>query len=346
MTWVVGGNCFNGFICVADIQATIIYPGIKGARYYNCVQKIHRVSNNLCVAFCGDIRSGLEIIQELRWALEGVIKANEYFDIDGQSKSVINFLRESYNRLNPRSRPVVEFMFLWNAQDGEDEHFRPFCMKFRSPNFGMSSTARIGLTRIGSGNDSEGFRAIADFLAGADAVTETSKRIFPNQPEAPNIWTVQKFKKLLFNEATNIDFAGVSKSFISFESVVDYAGIFPEDIHLDFTDAFKKIGVAYDVVHTENHSYNQVTLDPDKIKKTVSELFRLDIRSARDVQKKLQAGLASANLESISKLPTIKVDKIYGDEEIHRYKLVTTWDGMSDFLDGCNIKADACIANA
>ncbi len=38
MTWVVGGNCFNGFVCVADIQATITLTGGE-VRYFNCIQK-------------------------------------------------------------------------------------------------------------------------------------------------------------------------------------------------------------------------------------------------------------------------------------------------------------------
>ncbi|MEZ8392524.1 hypothetical protein AB4252_06220 [Vibrio cyclitrophicus] len=98
MTWVVGGNCFNGFVCVADIQVTLEYKN-KPRKYYNSVQKIHKVYDNLCVAFSGDIRSGLIIIEDLQKNLHNSIKENEYFDLDGQSKELIEYLKTVYKKL-------------------------------------------------------------------------------------------------------------------------------------------------------------------------------------------------------------------------------------------------------
>lgn len=114
MTWVVGGNCFNGFVCVADIQATIIKSNGQ-THYYNCVQKIHKVTDNFCVAFSGDIRSGFKIVDFLRENIAYNFKEGEYFDIDGQSQDLINILKYAYNDANPRNKHNVELMFLWNS---------------------------------------------------------------------------------------------------------------------------------------------------------------------------------------------------------------------------------------
>lgn len=93
MTWVVGGNCFNGFVCVADIQLTIEYADKSKNRYFNCLQKIHKVRDNLCVAFSGDVRTGLEMIADLTAWLEECIQPGRYFDIDGESAKLIQLLQ-------------------------------------------------------------------------------------------------------------------------------------------------------------------------------------------------------------------------------------------------------------
>ncbi|WP_199770310.1 hypothetical protein [Dickeya zeae] len=190
MTWVVGGNCFNGYVCVADIQVTIQRRG-ECDLYYNCVQKIHQISSNLCVAFSGDIRAGLSIIAEITYNLSLNMKENEYFDIDGQSSTLITLLQQLYQELYPGLyKPYVEFMFLWNAQEGDEIFFRPFCMKFKSPMFNMNSIPVPGLAQTGSGINNNAFNAITSFLTGKMSDSDEYQRIFSGITAAPNLVTV------------------------------------------------------------------------------------------------------------------------------------------------------------
>lgn len=345
MTWVVGGNCFNGFICIADIQATITIPG-KPNQYFNCVKKIHQVAKNLCVAFCGDIRTGLEIIQELERVISISMPEENYFDIDGYSKDIINLLQNHYLKLNPKNKPIVEFMFLWNAQEGNESEFRPFCMRFKSPKFNMNSTQRIGLAKFGSGNNNESYRAIAAFLSGEIQQTDAFQKVFPGQTEAAPMWTVQKFKTMLFHEATNISFPGVSKSFISYESVIGPADLFPQNTLQELTKTFKRLGVTYESVKTANHDFTKVTLDPTAVKKNFAKLCQDDIKLVLSIKSQLRESLESINPEAIHKLPEVKFDFINGEEHIDCKDLISTWREMHLFLKQKKININACQAIA
>lgn len=345
MTWVVGGNCFNGFICVADTQATIMTPGERN-KYFNCVQKIHKVAKNLCIAFCGDIRTGLEIINELRLQLSMSIPAENYFDIDGYSKVIIKFLKENYNRLNPTFKPAVEFMFLWNAQEGDELQFRPFCMKFRAPDFNINSTPRIGLAKMGSGNNNDSFQAISSFLSGNTQSTAAFEKIFPGQSEASRFWTVEKFKNMIFHEASKVTFPGVSKTFISCESVIGFSDIFKEDTHKQLTECFKKLGVTYEKVETANHHFIKVTLDPQVITDTYKDMCQKDIKSLVSIRKTLRESEASIDMEPTHQLPTVEFKYIHGDEQVERPDLIADWNDMEIFLKKNKINISACQAVA
>jgi len=289
----------------------------------------------------------LLIIDELRHHLSYCIKDGEYFDIDGQSNIIINFLKDTYAAINPgKEKPALHLTFLWNAQEGEEDVFRPFCMKFRSPNFTMSSTPRVGLSQSGSGSSDARYKAIASFLSGEYSDSVEFKSMFSNTLESANLWTVKIFKNMLFNEAANIDFPGVSKSFISFESVIGYDKIFPEALQEKLTEAFKAVGVSYSTVKSSNHCYNQVTLDPDTIQKAVKRLWKEDLKAAIKVRKTLIEGLETMDLSSTHTLPTVEVDYIYAEEAVHTPYLITTWEEMREFLSSNDIDMKACTATA
>jgi len=346
MTWVVGGNCFNGFVCVADIQATISYPKHekKPDKYFNCVQKIHKITKNLCVAFSGDIRSGLILINELRIYVASYLKENEYFDIDGQSKVVRSFLKMTYREINPGGEsPKLHLLFLWNSQEGDGLAFKPFCMRFRSPEFNMTSVPIPGLIQIGSGSADPRYKAIAGFLSGEDTETPEFNAIF-NSDNIPGIWTVSKFKNMLFHEAVNIGLHGVSKTLISFESVIPYADLFSENTHYKLNTVFKKLGVVSSIKKTANHSYHEYIIDPEKTKNIIENLIVNDINSFVNLTETLREGVESIDMSALHQLPTVKVDLIWGKEEIHVSRLLTTWDEMVVFFKKHNINMRACTA--
>lgn len=347
MTWVVGGNCFNGFVCVADIQATIEFNGSKPNKHFNCVQKIHKVFDNLCVAFSGDIRSGLLIIEDLSIQIPNIMNENEYFDIDGQSSILVKYLKDLYNEINPEVKPFLELMFLWVAQEGEGLSYRPFCMKFRSPEFRLNSTPLIGVSQSGSGIDNKVYNTIVSFLSGKRSEEKEYEAIFGNIEEPANIITVQKFKNILFNEASKVSHAGVSKTLISFESVIAYKDIYPEWIQSYLTQAYSDLGVNYFTKGTANDDVNIVEFDFEKILSKTNNLQIEQPKRYEDIRKLLSIAESLKNIDSICKLPTIVTDiYIDKDEIIDSIELIKTWGEMISFLKQKNINVQACNALA
>jgi len=347
MTWVVGGNCFNGFVCVADIQATIEFSDSKPNKYYNCVQKIHKVFDNLCVAFSGDIRSGLLIIEELSNQVQKNINENEYFDIDGQSSLIIDYLKGLYNEINPTTKPFLELMFLWTAQEGEELSFRPFCMKFKSPEFRLNSTPQLGLSQSGSGINNKAYNSIFTFLSGKKSEEKEYNSLFGNIEDAPNVITVQKFKNLIFNEASKVSHAGVSKTLISFESVIPYKDIYPEWIQPYLTQVFSELGINYFTKDTANHYLNLVEMDFENILIKTKELQDEQPDRYEEIREILSVAKALEDYDGLCQLPPIVTDKFIDSEEsIDSKVLITTWDGMVAFLKGKGINVKACSAFA
>jgi len=346
MTWVVAGNCFNGFVCVADIQATIISED-GNYRFYNCVQKIHKVAKNLCVAFSGDIRTGLKTIENIRIALSYDLSSDEYFDIDGQSKYVIDFFKNSYRAINPNSDPSVEFILIWNSQEGDDYVFRPFCMKFKSPGFRLNSTSLPGLAQSGSGISKTRFNAISAFLQGKKINTAEYEEIFSKIEEAPNIVTVKNFKNILLKEASKGDYPGISKSFISFESEVPYDRIYSEEMNKNIKEACITLGMGSSEIKTQNHQVFLSEISNKDIKNKIERIKKTNIFLYNSLMEIILSALKSVDISPLTELPKIVTDYYLSDEEdIHSYKLITSWDELKAFLKTKNINVNAIQALA
>ncbi|WP_406915125.1 Ntn hydrolase family protein [Enterobacter quasiroggenkampii] len=346
MTWVVGGNCFNGFVCVADIQATIQFSDGKES-YFNCVQKIHKIGSNLCVAFSGDIKSGLKIIELLRENISENFHEDEYFDIDGQSKILIDFLKRCYAHINPNHNPHLELMFLWNSQEGDGLVYRPFCMKFKSPNFNMNSTALPGVAQSGSGMTNSTFRAITSFLEGKEIPTPEYRRLFSNIEGAPNVITVKNFKNIILNEASKVSQRGISRTLISFESEIPYKDIFTEQQNRNLREVFITLGLGPEKMKTENYSLFLSVLSVPDIKKRIASIKRYNPFLYNSINEILKQVQQSINIQPITELPPITVDKYMSDEEeIHSYKLITTWPELKAFLGENRINVSAIQATA
>ncbi|MCL6744184.1 MAG: hypothetical protein E6470_22120 [Enterobacteriaceae bacterium] len=346
MTWVVGGNCFNGFVCVADIQVTIISASGR-VRYFNCVQKIHQIGNNLCVAFSGDIRSGFKIIELLRENIAQNFHKDEYFDIDGQSKILIDFLKHCYNHINPVHKPYLELMFLWNSQEGDGLLYRPFCMKFKSPNFTMNSTALPGLAQSGGGIKNSTFQAITSFLEGKEISTPEYERLFSNVQGAPQIITLKNFKNIILNEASKVDQPGISRTLISFESEIPYKDIFGEQQSRNLSEAFITLGLGSTKMKTEHYSLFLSVLSIPDIQKRLDYIKRYNPFLYNSTKEIIQQAQQSINIQPLTELPPIIVDRyVSNEEEIHSYKLIATWPELKAFLGEKGIRVSAMQATA
>ncbi|WP_405050531.1 hypothetical protein [Salmonella enterica] len=331
---------------MADIQATIQKRG-EEPRYYNCVQKIHKIASNLCVAFSGDIRSGLKIIEVLKDHLSQNIKENEYFDIDGQSAILTGLLRDYYNQINPKkTKPVVEFMFLWNAQEGENTLYRPFCMKFKSPDFHINSTAVPGLAQTGSGMQNGTFQAITSFLSGRMSDTAEYQRLFAGIEGAPTLITVENFKNIIMQEAAQVSTPGISKSFISFESVIPYNEMYDEEHHKEIKELQITLGLGAREVKTANHHAFLSSFSIKDVQHRLAEMATHQPHLFQSVINILQKSRNSVNLQPLTELPPVTYDwHISADEEVYT-PLIHSWPGLKAFLGERGIRVEGIQAIA
>ncbi|MGY5615382.1 hypothetical protein [Vibrio brasiliensis] len=344
MTWVVGGNCFNGFVCVADIQVTLEYKN-KPRKYYNCVQKIHKVYDNLCVAFSGDIRSGLIIIEDLQKNLHNSIKENEYFDLDGQSKELIEYLKTVYKKINGTKEPYLELMFLWNAQEGDELHYRSYLMTFRSPSFNMSSTKVLDTKDTGFGKYDNRYKSISNLLSGKENDLPEFSKLKGEIEDIPTVWTVEKFKNFVFAEASQIDFPGVSKSLICFESVIEHKDIFPDWVNNMLKTVFENLGVNYSTKNTANHSVNIVEMDIGEIDRVIKYLSKNDPEKLDVLKCMLALAVQEYDPSCLHKLPKV-TNSYHADENeiIHSPQLFTKWKDLREFLKLNGEVVNACSA--
>ena len=188
---------------------------------------------------------------------------------------------------------------------------------------------------------------ILSFLSGRASDNENYRKLFGSIEEAPKIWTVQKFKNLLFHEASAVNFPGVSKSLISFESVIAYKDIYPAWINPVMADAFCELGVEYGNKNTANHNFNFAEIDFFKIDKKITYLQENHPERLEAIRVVLSVAEELKDMESICKLPKIASDQYVDDEEIiHSQKLITKWSDMVIFMNEKNIEAHACNAIA
>ena len=73
MSWITSAKCFNGLVCIGDIQATITYPN-GTVKYINCIKKIYNIYDNLIVGFAGDIKVSLFNDRKTRAIIKNMAK--------------------------------------------------------------------------------------------------------------------------------------------------------------------------------------------------------------------------------------------------------------------------------
>lgn len=344
MTWVIAGNCFNGFACVADIQMTLRHERRrKPDRHFNCLKKVHVICNNLCIAFSGDVRTGLLLIELLKQEIPGVLKEGEYFDLEGQTEELVRYLKAAYEAINPHRDPYAELIFAWNAQSGEEIFFRPFCMRIKFPEFQLSTTAEFESTAFGSGAVEPGYSEIRLFLNGLATTTPQYKAMFGDLGSEKRIWTVSKLKNLAVKHASEFELPGVSKSMVSCLGTIDYAGIYAEKHYSRIEALFSKVGIERHKEATSRDLIVNHVLSVQRMQQAVLDLQEDNPIELQAIFRELHEIYETRDYSSVARLPAMHEEfHACPGEPMDTAELLGEWDSVHAFLDDRKIPSAAC----
>lgn len=347
MTWILAGNCINGFACVADTQMTLeLLDGSKRTLYFNCLKKIHAIHTNVCVAFSGDVRSGLLMIERLKNVVPQSM-GNGYFDLDGQAKLFTGFLRQIFREFNPKHLPPVELVFCWNAQEGSDWWFRPFCMRFRSPDFNVNSTPLSAATSFGSGAPRSGYKEIQLFLSGKQSDTKAFEEMFATKNAAPRYWTVSKFKTLAIRHGAAVSSDGVSRSMTSCAGVIDLASTLKRSDHERLTQLLPLLGIAKGEETTSADRMIVYSFSLGDIETSLSDLARTNPQGFTELIGELSDIRDRQDFKPLNQVPELHEEEHFSsDERRHTPSLLRDWASVEAFLRGQRIRVQAAAATA
>lgn len=180
MTWITGGICFNGCACLGDVQATIMFKdGTK--RYFNCLQKVHKVYDNLVIAFSGDVRLGLLFIQQLQNDLESCLRQRDhYFDLDGETANFEAFCKKFYNT-HKKADVSLDLLLYWTARDDGDDEWKFYACKFSAPEFKRKGAGTFqDALQSGSGTTTEHADTVKNLVSGQVDLIPDDLKIFFN----------------------------------------------------------------------------------------------------------------------------------------------------------------------
>ncbi len=266
MSWITSAKCFNGLVCIGDIQATITYS-TGDIKYINCIQKVYNIYDNLVVGFAGDIKVALLMIEKLKNLLSIWLEKDTLFDVDGQLYELRENLKLLYNEFRGNSFPKVELLFCWYAQDENEYKWNLYNWKFISPNFAHSGDGKIqSPIQIGSGNNNENYQNSLKFLTGDQNKRSLKfEKIFKSNPEMI-IWTISKYKNFLINQARQENFNGVSKSFHSFVATINYDKLYSKEDNDKIKEISRKFGLEFQPITHDSDTIHGVEFSVAKLK--------------------------------------------------------------------------------
>lgn len=354
MTWIVAANCSNGLICAADIQATIIWNDERENEYYNCVQKIHKVWDNLCVAFSGDIKSGLLMIDQLKADISKSIKEGDNFDLVGQAHILEDALRIYYKQINKDKMPDLELIFIWYGQEDNDDFYRPFASAFKAPYFNRNSISFPGLYQSGSGKGNQAYQDIISKIS-----TELKAASETSYSEGSKRGTVTEIINILFNNIHQIDYLGVSQSFVSYQSLFNN-----DNLMLPDSEKYKEILNMVYPKGTISHTRKKlIDVNPNIHRKAMERIEMMkhsDPNQFKHIKKLLQEFVDSGEkIQFYCEKPSLqlkqyissneRIDTDYILEEKTGKKLhyvLANWDDFVKFFAGKKITFSNCSAKA
>ena len=337
MTWVAAGSCFNGFACIADIQATIIYNNRPG-KYINCVQKLHKIYDNVVAGFSGNIEIGLNLIQKLKEFLEEHLREpNRIFDLDGEVDAFRHNLQVWYNKLAKEglTNQQIELMLCWFAQDEGEYFFKPYCWSFSSPDFKRKGSGHLDAFAFGNGANTAQLGTVLKFLRGH------SSELFPehiSQYDELNeafgsitpLWTVKKFKNFLIEESQKFQLPSISQSLHFCEGTLPFDSIFPKDLYPKIKVFLQKIGVEYSNLNRKEGTMQLVITDFDRI---IEHIRQLPLEKQHEILKELKRFTDSYNLLPLTEVPSLYINFYMSkNENINPNHIFSTWKELKSFL--------------
>lgn len=347
MTWVVGFNAFNGVLCVADVQVTVPSWDGKKVRYFDCLKKVHRLWRNAYVAFSGDVRVALLMIEDLRQMIERDFSPEELFTFEDQLAVYQNNLQCLYKIHAGRESPNVELLFAYLGQPDDQAEYVPALCRFRSPNFTFNASSRLQLDQCGSGKTNPALSVIAEFLAGRrSANTELYEQLFPNIPHPPLISTVKKARTLLTSEAALSASPGVSGTYCSVMAELGWDRLLPPNDQKRLRKVMLALGVQRYDAHTRADHLEGFVLDVDHVQTQIALLAEENPRLLMELIAEYQALSSNADASSLTELPEFV-------EEYHPCSgapaiedLCTTWPQVREYLKSRGIPLASCRAIA
>ncbi len=327
MSWITSAKCFNGLVCIGDIQATITYPNGK-VKYINCIKKIYNIYDNLIVGFAGDIKVSLLMIEKLELLLKIWLKEGTLFDLDGQVYEFKENLKILYDEFRGNAEPQVELLFCWYAQDENEYAWNLYNWKFVSPNFSNSSNGKLqSPIQIGSGNNHSNYQDSLKFLTGEQTKRNGKfKKLFETNPEMI-VWTVTKYKKFLINQARQENFDGVSKSFYSYEAIINYDKLYSEEDNQKIKEISKKFGLEFQPKIFEDDTIYGAEFSFDKLEDMLKKDPKYFIETWLEIEKIHKR----INIASIFEKPEFKQEFFKPDNE-KVDKICTSWKEFDGFM--------------
>ena len=155
MTWVVGIPTMFGYsVGLADIQATITFND-RTKKYFDCVQKIFPIEKFIVAGFCGSIKIGFKLIEDLK----------RYGQLPDQSVAWVPDLlvqrwrrraRRIFSQLpagEQRSTQIILLGVYPQRDNGIPGEPQSYCCIMRSPEFEPIKINPGRIDSIGSGNN-------------------------------------------------------------------------------------------------------------------------------------------------------------------------------------------------
>ncbi|WP_289241640.1 hypothetical protein [Delftia sp.] len=148
MTWVVGGRHAFCARCISDIQVTLEYANNE-KKPGGYVQKVHKISDDLVIAFADCIRLAFAIIEAIKTEYATNYDQRLLSIPNELAKDLIRFIRYKFNKLK-RDGERVEFLIFIKPSNP----FRDFGLfKCVSPEFKIEQPNNpFQIMEIGSGS--------------------------------------------------------------------------------------------------------------------------------------------------------------------------------------------------
>lgn len=287
------------------------------------------------------------MIERLRAEMQVSYEVNELFDIEGQLSKLQGYLYQIYREYNPYKDPQLDLMFYWLKQEGESPFFEPACMRFIAPRFGNSGIGLLQINQSGSGKRSAEFQALVDFLSGRQPREDFREKIFGQISVTPSMWTASKIRTLLVKEGGNVNYAGVSKTFLSVIAELGWNRTVSEVTNNNLMNALEGVGFERWQEKTRADTLHMYSFDPQGFIKGLTELAGSNPEKHNQILEAIRAYKAEESLVPLCELPDFHEELHQGEgENVDIASLCSTWSDMEQFMKRNRIRIGECTAMA